>query len=662
MTASAPPRPPRTGQPRRRPPANPAAHDAPPRRQPARPNAPKPKAKANPKAKRQRQPQTPQRPPTRPRRPAGASPRRRLIGLLAVLVIAAVLVSLRLTQVQVLSNERYIAVGESQRVRKIDLPAMRGAIFDRDGRELALSVPRFTVTANPRLITDPLAVAQALAPILTMDVLHLQDLLSKDKAFVYIARRVPDEIANQIKDLQIPGLEFPTEPTRVLPGGDLAASLLGMVGTDNEGLSGLEIQHDKLLRGQPGFRIVEKDPTGADIPGSVRDAELSEQGDDLVLTIDRSLQYETERALAAQVLQANAKGGMAIVMHTRTGELLAMANLSVENGAVVPAAKNMTLTNVYEPGSVNKMITVSAALEENLVEPNTTITVPSTIKVADHVFKEHDFHPTEDWSITDIVANSSNVGSIMIGQKLGKDKLDRYMRDFGFGKKTGIEFPGESAGILLDPAKYSGTSMGTMPIGQGVAVTAVQMLAAYNTVANGGMYVAPKLVKATIDSEGDRHETGVSRRHRVISAQTAKEMTAMLAEVVRVGTATRAAVEGYTVAGKTGTARKPLEGQRGYKAGAYVSSFAGFVPAERPELSAIVILDEPTPIFGGLVAAPVFAQVARYALREFRIPPPDVPLAANVPQTSAKDAAGVGEVGADAAQPATVPPTPPKTP
>ena len=655
MTASAPPRPPRpprTGLPdSRRRPANPTAHGAPPRQRPAGNRAPRPRTTGAPR----------QRKPAPPRRPAGASPRRRLIGLLAVLLIAAVLVSLRLTQVQVLSNERYIAVGESQRVRKIDLPAMRGAIFDRDGRELALSVPRTTVTANPRLITDPLAVAQALAPILNQDVTHLQDLLSKDKAFVYIARRVTDDLAEQVKSLQIPGLEFPTEPTRVLPGGSLAGSLLGMVGTDNEGLSGLEIQYDKLLRGEPGFRIVEKDPTGADIPGSVRDAEQSEQGDDLVLTIDRALQYETERALAAQVLQSNAKGGMAVVMHTRTGELLALANLSVENGAVVPAAKNMTLTNVYEPGSVNKMITVSAALEENLIKPDTTLVVPSTIKVADHVFKEHDFHPTEDWSITDIVANSSNVGSIMIGQKLGKEKLDRYMRDFGFGKKTGIEFPGESAGILLDPAKYSGTSMGTMPIGQGVAVTAVQMLAAYNTVANGGMYVAPKLVKATIDSEGDRHETGVSRRHRVISANTAKEMTAMLAEVVRVGTATRATVEGYTVAGKTGTARKPLEGQRGYKAGAYVSSFAGFVPAERPEFSAIVILDEPTPIFGGIVAAPVFAQVARYALREFRIPPPDVPLAAHVPQTSPKDAVGVGEVGADST-PATVPPTPPKTP
>jgi len=605
-------------------------------------------------------PRRPQPPRPRPR-VAGASPKHRLIGLLAVMIVGALLVSARLTQVQIVSSDRYIAVGESQRVRKVELPAERGSIFDRDGRDLALSVPRETVIANPRLVSDPLASAQALAPILNEDMAKLQDLLSKDKAFVYLARRVPDDVAAQVKALGLPGVSFKTEPTRILPGGDLALSLLGMVGTDNEGLSGLEVQHEKILRGKPGYEVVERDPAGNDIAGGVREAEPSVRGDDLVLTLDRALQYETERALAAQIVSSNAKGGMAIVMHVKTGELLAVANLSVEEGKVVPAQKNMTLTNVYEPGSVNKMITVSAALEEKLIEPDTRLIVPSTIKVADHVFKEHDFHPTEEWSITDIVANSSNVGSIMIGQQLGKTKLDRYMREFGFGRKTGIGYPGESGGILLDPAKYSGTSMGTMPIGQGVAVTAVQMLAAYNTVANGGVYVAPKLVKATIDTDGDRRDTPPSETKKVISAKTAKEMTAMLAEVIRVGTATRAKIDGYTVAGKTGTARKPLEGARGYKAGAYVSSFAGFVPAERPELSAIVILDEPTPIFGGIVAAPVFAQIARYALREFRVPPPEVPLA-SVPKTSPKDAAGVGEVGAEDAPATTVASNPPKTP
>jgi cell division protein FtsI (penicillin-binding protein 3) len=608
-------------------------------------------------------PRPPRRPPVRPvRRPAGASPRRRLIALLVVMIVAATVVAGRLTQVQGLSSERYAAVGLSQRLRKIDLPADRGAIFDRNGRDLALSVPRWTITANPRLVNDPLAEAQALGPILNMDETALRDLLSQDRAFVYLDRRVGDDVYDQVKALGLPGLDYVQEPTRVLPGGDLASPVLGMVGTDNEGLSGLEVQFDKVLTGKPGWRVQEKDPSGTPIAGGDRGQVAPVQGDDLVLTLDRSLQYETERSLSAEITSAHAKGGMAIVMQTKTGEVLSMANLVTSpDGAVGPAPKNMTLNNVYEPGSVNKLITISGALEEHAIKPADQLLVPSTIKVGDHLFHEHDPHPTQEWSITDIVANSSNVGSIMIGAKLGKDKLDHYMRAFGFGKKTGLGFPGESAGLLLDPSKYSGTSMGTIPIGQGIAVTALQMLAAYNTIANGGLYVAPKLVKATVDGDGQQHATPDSATRRVVSATTAKQMTAMLAEVVRVGTATLAHIDGYTVAGKTGTARKPLEGRRGYQAGAYMSSFAGFVPAERPELTAIVILDEPTPIYGGLVSAPVFAQVAQYGLREFRIPPPDVPLAP-VPPTTPADAKGVGEVG-DVGSPATtIPPNPPTNP
>jgi cell division protein FtsI (penicillin-binding protein 3) len=579
-----------------------------------------------------------------------------------VLVLAFTLVAARLTQIQVLSGPRYAALGESQRVHTIKLAAERGSIFDRNGRDLALSVPQKTVWADPRLVTDPRGEAEQLSAILGVDAATLQTRLSQDAAFVYLARRVPDAAADQVKALNLPGVDFLDESTRFLPAGDLGAAVLGRVGTDNEGLSGLEVQYDKQLRGQPGQRIVETDPNGSHvIAGGVRDFQPAVRGDDLVLTLDRGLQYETERSLTTEIQSAHAKGGMALVMQTKTGEILAMANLKVgEDGKVGPSPSNQTLTNVYEPGSVNKLITVSGALEEGVIKPDTRLTVPSSIKVADAVFKEHDFHPTQQWSITDIVANSSNVGSIMIGQSLGKDRLDHYMRAFGFGHTTGIGFPGESAGLLLDPSKYSGSSMGTIPIGQGIAVTALQMLAAYNTVANDGMYVAPKLVKATVDGQGKTHDTPPSAHHRVVSTATARQMTAMLAEVVRVGTGTAAHIDGYTVAGKTGTARKPLENARGYKEGAYVSSFAGYVPAERPELTAIVILDEPTPIFGGLVAAPVFAQVAQYGLREYRIPPPDVPLAANVPKTSAKAATGVGDVG-DANAPAP-PPAPGPTP
>ena len=565
--------------------------------------------------------------------------------MLVIFGVAFGALAARVTQLQAFSRDRFVAVGQSQRVRTIALPAERGSIFDRDGRELALSVRQSTVWADPRLVSDPLASAEALAPILQLEPAELQTRLARDAAFVYLARKVDDATAQQVKDLKLPGISLIDEPERFLPAGDLAAPLIGRVGIDNNGLSGLETKFEKALRGSPGTMVVERDPSGREIPGGVRQFTPSARGDDLVLTIDRSLQYETERALAAEITKARAQGGMAIVMQARTGEILSMANLSVApDGAVQPAANNMTLTNVYEPGSVNKMITVAGALEEGLYRPADELTVPSTIRVADHTFKEHEPHPTEQWSITDIVANSSNVGSIMIGQKLGKHRLDHYMRAFGFGEKTAIEFPGESAGILLDTNKYSGTSMGTMPIGQGVAVTAVQMLAAYNTIANDGVYVSPKLVKATIDSDGDRRDAEPSEQRRVVSSKTAKEMTAMLNEVVRVGTGTLARIDGYTVAGKTGTARKPLEDARGYKPGAYMSSFAGFVPSERPELTAIVILDEPTPIFGGIVAAPVFAEILRYGLRQFRIPPPAPVAPVGVPASDPGAARGVGEV------------------
>jgi len=585
------------------------------------------------------------------------------------MVIAFLVLAARVVQVQGVAADRYSAVGESQRIRSVTLPAERGAIFDRSGRDLALTVRQSTVVADPRMVEDPLGAAGTLAPVLGVDAALLQTRLTRDLGFVYLARRVDDAVAEKVKALAIPGVSLIDEPERFLPAGEMALPLLGKVGSDNNGLSGLETQYEDRLAGKPGQIVVERDPRGGDIPGGVRRFDPSARGDDLVLTLDRSLQYETERALAAEIVSSNSKSGTAIVMQTRSGEILALANLQagVDGAAPRQADKNMAVTNVFEPGSVNKVITISAALEEGIIKPDDVLDVPGTIKVADHVFSEHDPHPLAKWSITDIMANSSNVGSIMIGQRVGKQRIDNYLRDYGFGAKTGLGFPGESRGILLDPKKWSGTSIGTVPIGQGLAVTSMQMLAAYNAVANGGTWVAPKLVKATVDTEGRRHPTPEAETRRVVSARTAQQVTAMLSEVVRVGTGTAAAVDGYTVAGKTGTARKPLEGARGYQAGAYVATFAGFVPAERPEFTVIVVLDEPTPIYGGLVSAPVFAQVARYALRQYQVPPPPpdaVPVAAaGVPKSTP---ASAGQATSDGAAipvvtttlPASSPPTP----
>ncbi len=550
--------------------------------------------------------------------------RRRLVALLVVLGVLFAVVVGRLVMIQGVSPGTYVAVGESQRLRDVVLPAGRGAMFDRNGRDLALTIPQKTVWANPHLVTDPLAAAKALSPVLHVDEAVLGDRLSRDAGFVYLARKVDDTVVDQVKKLHLSGVFFLDEPKRFNPAGDLAAPLLGVVGTDNEGLSGLELQFEKKLKGTPGELRVERDPDGNEIASGDRSFTPAQPGDDLVLTIDRSLQYETEKALSEEIVKSSSKGGTAVVMDPRTGEILAMANLTYDGAdpgrPPYPSINNTAVTNVYEPGSVNKVITIAAALEEGLVEPDTTLSVPDHLRVADHVFSDHDPHPLKQWTVTDIMATSSNIGTIMIGKQLGKTRLDTYLRKFGLGSKTGLGFPGEPRGLLLDPKKWSGTSIGTVPIGQGLAVTALQMLDAYNTVATGGVLVTPKLVKATVDGDGKLVATPASPRRRVVSEKTAAQVTNMLTEVVKQGTGTEAAIDGYTVAGKTGTARKPYKG--GYKQGAYLATFAGFVPAENPRLSAIVVLDEPAQMYGGLVSAPVFAKVAQYGLRLFRIPPP----------------------------------------
>jgi cell division protein FtsI (penicillin-binding protein 3) len=429
------------------------------------------------------------------------------------------------------------------------------------------------------------------------------------------------------------------------------------------------LQYNKTLSGRPGKLIEERDPQGSQIPGGLHEYQPAAIGQDLVLTIDQSLQYETEQALSAAIVAAKAKGGMALIMDSQTGELLAAASMTMPAppaasppGGTTPAATTpaatppasppgtpvqasaaTTFTNVYEPGSINKLVTISAALQSGVISPSDRFTVPDSMSVAGSAFHDAENHPVENWTTTDILANSSNIGTITIAERLGKNRIDQYLRDFGFGQVSGLNFPGESAGLLLDPAKWSGTSIATVPIGQGVAVTGVQMLAAYNTIANGGVYVAPKLVAATVDGKGRQHATPPSAQHRVVSPEVAGAMTTMLGQVVKVGTGTAAAIDGYSVAGKTGTARIPLVGARGYQDGVYASSFAGFVPAERPALTGIVMLDG-TAQFGATAAAPVFAQIARYGLREFRIPPqPPAPPAPGVPlatQASATAASG----------------------
>jgi cell division protein FtsI (penicillin-binding protein 3) len=538
-----------------------------------------------------------------------------------VLSLGFVAVVVRLASVQGFSARRYAVFGESQRLHTVVLPAERGAILDRNLVELAVSARRQTVWADPTAVTDVPGAARALAPVLDMTEAALRDKLSTDSAFAYLARKVDDPVAEAVRKLQIPGVHLMEEPKRIVPSDPLAAPVIGEVGVDDQGLSGLELQYEKALTGRAGELLVERDPSGNDIAAGLRQLKPSARGDNLVLTLDSAMQYETERALGAAIVSSHAKGGMAVVTDPTTGEILAMANLEAgKNGAPpAPPGDNMAVTRVFEPGSTNKVVTVAAALQEGLVQPSTRMNVADNLKVADVVFHDAEPHDLMWWTTADIVAESSNIGTIQLAQRLGKAKIDEYLRSFGLADRTDVRFPGESGGLLPDLDEWSGTSIGSIPIGQGVAVTALQMLSAYNTIANRGVYVAPSLVKATVDAAGKSHPVAPPATHRVVSSETAAEVSRMLTGVVKDGTGTAARIEGYTVAGKTGTARKPSQTTAGYSDN-YMASFVGFVPAEAPKLSAIVVLDEPTPYFGGIVSAPVFASIGSFGIRNFSIP------------------------------------------
>lgn len=602
-------------------------------------------SRARPQPRPPRRPPRPEvgyarRPPTPRRAERGdTGPGRRLRALLVVFVLLFCAVVVRLSQLQVTDRGRLEALGESQVVRTVPLPADRGSVLDRNGFDLALSLPRSTVWADPRYVEDPAATAAALAPVLGVDAGDLTARLSREAHFVYLARQVDQAVADRVTELGLAGVHLLDEPARFAPNGDVARAVIGSVNVDGVGRAGLELRYDDVLAGEPGELVVERDPDGRTIPQGDRELVPSVAGDDLVLTIDRSMQFAAEQALVRQVEVAGARGAMAIVQNSQTGEIYAMANVTRSgpegDGPPVPGGANAALTSVFEPGSVNKVITVAAALEEGLVSPTTLLTVPDHLQVSDHTFRDHDPHPTAQWNPVDILATSSNIGTIMLGQQLGKARLDAYLRDFGFGTSTALDFPGESAGLLLDVDEWSGTSIGSIPLGQGIAVTAMQMLGAYNVIANGGEYVEPRLVAATVDGDGVRHEVAPSDRRRVVSEQTARQVRDMLVAVVDAGTGTLAQIDGYAVAGKTGTARKP-QPNGGYEDAAgnyhYVSSFAGFAPAQDPQLSIIVVVDEPSNgYFASQVAAPVFAELARFGLRQFRIPPPAVPYRSSVP-------------------------------
>jgi cell division protein FtsI (penicillin-binding protein 3) len=596
-----------------------------------------------------------------------------------LLFVVFVAMILRLVAVQEFSHQRYASLSSAELTQTVTVPAVRGGIYDRNGEVLSESVTKQTVVADPYLIKDPGTVAASLAPVLGLSADKLRSQLTEHSGFVYLAHRVADPVASEVTALNLTGINLVAESQRVQPVGQLALPLIGTVGTAGSGLSGLEYQYQSLLAGIAGSKILLQSPNGVTLPGATGAAGTSAKaGTGIELTIDESVQYVAEQALGAEVLAAHALGGTVVVMDVKTGDVIAMANLqATTSGSSTPstgsasavtasatsstspqsssgatliaradtlpsgveeAPSNTALTQVYEPGSVFKLVTFSSALQNNVISPNQTFSVPGSLSIGAYTFHDAENHGTQSMTATDILDQSSNIGTIQIAGALGKDRLLAQIGNLGFGKPTGLNFPGESQGLVPGPNAWTGSSIGSTPIGQNDAVTAQQLLDAYNAVANGGVMVQPRLVRGTISSNGSMSAAHASTTRRVIDSTTNAELTTMLEGVVKSGTGTSAAIDGYTVAGKTGTAQIPDPSHLGYIPGAFFGSFVGFAPAEKPVLSAVVVLDHPTPIYGGAVAAPVFSTIMEYALQHYGIP-------TNAAATTSTSSGGIGGTG-----------------
>jgi cell division protein FtsI (penicillin-binding protein 3) len=519
--------------------------------------------------------------------------------------------------VQVVAAAALKDQADVQSTRTIKLAAPRGAIYDRNGEQLAISQTMATVFANPKQIKDPAGVARTLAPLVDRTEQELLAKLTRDSGFEYLARKIDVAKGQEVQALKIVGVGVCSEDKRLYPSGAVGPQLLGFVGTENTGLAGLEYQYEDLLSGEAGELTVVSDLHGnrLDTTSTVE----ATPGKSITLTIDEDIQFEVEKVLVDVVEKYKAKKACAVVIDPSTGEILAMANTPVFDtntyGKVAEKdRRNSVVVDMFEPGSTFKMVSVAAALEEGLVTPATVFRLGKEIKVYDRVVHEaHEGVPdVRELTVTDILSQSSNVGAVRLGLEVGKDRLVDIIKKFGFTQKLGIDFPGEATGLMPVPEKWSGTTIANIPIGQGISVTPLQMAAAYSAIANDGVLVQPHLTR----------NTTAPWSRRVVSETVAAQLRTMLAVTVEDGTGTNAQVPGYEVAGKTGTAQKVLENGGGYADDVFIASFVGMVPASAPRLVILVLVDEPTiEHLGAYVAAPAFAKIADFALKSLGIPP-----------------------------------------
>ncbi len=550
-----------------------------------------------------------------------AKTNRRIVALASVFVGLLAIALVRAFWLQALNGDAYAAMAVRQHRETVVVPAARGTIFDRNGEPLAIGQPTTTVFANPRQVARPRDVTLAVARALDLppEKVYAQ-LVDRSRGFVYLARKASQLEAEKLEDLGLAGLGFVPEELRTYPQGGVAAQVVGFAGMDNKGLEGLERSLEGVLAGRSGSRTIVKDPGGRVL--DVVSTKPESPGRNVRLTIDHQIQANAEDVLLETVRQYGARAASAIVMDPHTGAVLAMAvapGFNANRFATTRAdrRRNRAVTDTYEPGSTFKLVTIAAALEEGIVSPGSSFRLQPSIHVADRIIREAHVRGTEQMSVRSIVEHSSNVGTITIAQQLGEGRLADWIDRFGFGNATGVDFPGESSGFALPPDEWSGSTIGTVPIGHGIAVTPIQMARAYSAIANGGVLVTPHLVEA-IDGSAVARKRG----KRVVSRAVSNQMLSMLRGVVLEGTGTEAAIPGYTVAGKTGTAAKidPETGR--YSHSKYVASFVGLVPATKPRLVIMVMVDEPLgAYYGGEVAAPAFRQIARFNLQHLEVPP-----------------------------------------
>src|SRR5436190_10314258 len=546
----------------------------------------------------------------------------RRIGLLFACFLLLLVVAIsRAAWVQGIQGGSLSADAQSQHTQTVTIPGQRGRILDRRGRELAVSEDAADIVATPYQVKDPAATARRLAPLLNVpETQVLRELADRSSGFAYLGRQVDLGTADKIRKLNITGIASVPSARRIYPEGKLAAQVIGTVGVDNQGLTGLEAGDDSLLGGANGERTVTVDGLGKEIERNTVNG--AQQGQDLRLTIDAGIQARTEEVLAGLARTYQPKGATAIVMDPRDGQVLAMADWPTVDPGNPSAAdakdlQNMATGFTYEPGSTFKAFTVAGALSEHQVTPSTVFELPTEIQVADRTISDAEPRGPESLPVAQILAQSSNVGAVKIGLELGAQRFYDWVRRFGFGDPTGVEYPGEERGIVPTPSQFSGSTMGNLPIGQGLSVTPIQMAAAYAAIANGGILRAPRLVM----DQGDTPVPEPAGR-RVISPQTAAQLRQMLEGVLAPGgTASDVSVPGYTLGGKTGTAQVAVNGT--YSNSRYVASFVGFAPAANPRLLVAVVVDEPQQgsYYGGTVAAPAFGEIARFALPYLHIPP-----------------------------------------